>query len=236
MKFSNIVRTPDPDPENPPENRPITRRPAHATPRIPSHGDIFADMNTSSPHKNGISGKKIVPLVYGTAVLLCAGLLWYGLNYRKTHVVSPPLPAEDRAHLAELPPEWTRITNVEGQGWVIFVPCSEEAGTLRIEAEAENPRLLCSHCDTITEATVRRVTLKGKPVKVRLKLGVMGTAWVEPVDAAVAARFPGAVLPDYVLTWTLDDGAELFFIPSQMTQSFETLRAADESPEGCLGE
>jgi hypothetical protein len=192
-------------------------------------------MNTDSPGKNGISGKKIVPVLYGSAVLLCLGLLIYGLNYRKSHVVSPPLPAEDRAVLAGLPPDWTRITWVEGQGWVIFVPCHEEAGTLAIEAQAENPRLLCTHCDTITEATVRRVTLKGKPVKVRMKLGVMGTAWVEPVDAAVAARFAGAVLPDYVLTWTLEDGRELFFIPSLMTQSFETLRAENESPEGCLG-
>jgi hypothetical protein len=192
-------------------------------------------MQSNLPRKTGISGKKIVPLVYGTAVLMCLGLLLYGLNYRKTHIVSPPLPAEDRALLADLPLEWTRIQNIDGQGWVIFVPCHEGAGTLAIEAEAENPRLLCTHCDTITEATVRRVTLKGKPVKVRLKLGVMGTAWVEPVDATVAARFEGAVLPDYVLTWTLKDGAELVFIPSEMTEGFETLRAADESPEGCLG-
>src|SRR5690606_20005899 len=129
-----------------------------------------------------------------------------------------------------------RITNVEGQGWVIFVPCNEEAGSLVIEAEAENPRLLCTYCDTITEAVVRRVTPKGKPVKVRLRLGAMGTTWIEPVDAAVADRFAGAVLPDYVLTRALKDGGELYFIPTQMTENFETLRAADESPEGCLGE
>lgn len=193
-------------------------------------------MTSPASDKNGVSGKKIVPLVYGVAVLMCVGLLLYGLWYRNTHVVSPPLPAEDRARLADLPREWTRITHVEGQGWVIFVPCNEEAGSLAIEAEAENPKLLCTYCDTITEAVVRRVTLKGKPVKVRLKLGVMGTAWVEPVDASVAARFEGAVLPDYLLTWTLKSGEELFFIPSEMTHTFETLRAADESPEGCLGE
>lgn len=193
-------------------------------------------MHSDPSGKSGVSGKKIVPLLYGSAVLMCLGLLAYGLWYRGSHSVSPPLPAEDRALLADLPREWTRITNVEGQGWVVYVPCYEDAGKLVIEAGAENPKLLCTHCDTITEATVRRVTLKGKPVKVRLRLGVMGTAWVEPVDAAVAARFAGAVLPDYVLTWTLKDGAELVFVPAERTEGFEVLRAEDESPEGCGGE
>lgn len=194
-------------------------------------------MTRPAPDKNGISGKKIVPLVYGSAILLCLGLLLYGLWFRNTHMVSPPLPAEDRALLADLPREWTRVTKVEGFGWVIFVPCNQEAGTLTIEAEAENPKLECAHCDTVTEATVRRVTLKGKPVKVRLKLGVMGTAWVEPVDGSVAARFgtdaPAFAASDYLLTWTLKDGAELAFVPSEMAGHFETLKAEDESPEGC---
>lgn len=193
-------------------------------------------MNPDHTPKKGVSGKKIVPLLYGTAVLLCVGLLLYGLYYRTQHVVSPPLPAEDRAVLADLPREWTRITHIDGQGWVIYVPCHEEAGSLTIESERENPRLQCSYCDTVQEATVRRVLLKGKPVKVRMRLGGMGTAWVEPVDAEVAARFEGAVLPDYVMTWTLPGGAEMYFVPTQMTHTFETLRAADESPEGCLGE
>jgi len=193
-------------------------------------------MTSDTGPKKGVSGKKTVFLLYGGALLLCLGLLAYGLYYRTTHVVSPPLPPEDRATLADLPQDWTRITRIEGQGWVIYVPCHEEAGSLTIEAQKENPRLLCSFCDTVQEATVRRVLLKGKPVKVRMRLGGMGTAWVEPVDAEVAARFEGAVLPDYVMTWTLPGGAEMFFIPSQMTHTFETLRAADESPEGCLGE
>jgi hypothetical protein len=200
---------------------------------------IFAGVKPEREYTNansGIPGKRIVPILYGSAILLCAGLLWYGLDYRSTHRVSPPLPAEDRAILAELPREWTRITLVEGQGWVVFVPCHAEAGSLVVESDAENPRLLCAWCDTIQEATVRRVTLKGKPVKVRLRLGTMGTAWVEPVDAAVSARFPGAILPDYLLTWTLADGTEMFFVPTQMVEMFETLRAEDESPEGCGGE
>jgi len=190
-------------------------------------------MSPHSADKNGISGKKIVPLVYGSAILMCLALLLYGLWYRNTHLVSPPLPAEDRALLGELPREWTLLTKVEGQGYVVFVPCHEEAGTLTVQAEAENPKLTCTHCDTITQAVVRRVTLKGKPVKVRLKLGVMGTAWVEPVDGAVAARLGESVSSDYVLTWTLKDGRELVFIPTLMAGDFRTVKAEDENPEGC---
>lgn len=193
-------------------------------------------MTSPTSDKNGISGKKIVPLVYGSAILMCLGLLLYGLWFRNTHVVSPPLPAEDRALLGDLPREWTLLTNVEGQGYAILIPCHEEAGTLTIEAEAENPRLTCTHCDSITEAIVRRVTLKGKPVKVRLKLGVMGTAWVEPADAAVIAKFGGKASPDYVLTWTLKDGTEMVFVPSLMAWEFKTVKAEDENSEGCGGE
>jgi hypothetical protein len=193
-------------------------------------------MNSRGAGESGISGKKIVPLLYGGALLLCAGLLAYGLYYRSSHRVSPPLPTEDRLLLADLPREWTRITKLEGQGWVVFVPCNSEAGSLVVESDAENPRLLCAWCDTVQEAVVRRVTLKGKPVKVRLKLGTAGTAWVEPVDETVRARFPGALLRDYVLTWTLPSGDAYYFVPTEQARDFEVLRAEDESPEGCGGE
>lgn len=181
----------------------------------------------------GISGKKIVPLLYGTAVLMCGGLLWYGLDVRKTRAISPPLPAEDRAVLADLPREWIRITSVEGRGWVIDVPCHAGAGTLVVESGEESPRLTCTWCDTLQESVVRRVRLKGKPVKVRLKLDGGGTAWIEPADDAVAARFAGAPLRDYVLTWTAPGGEEFFFVPAEQAAAFDTLRAEDENPEGC---
>lgn len=179
------------------------------------------------------SGKKIVPLVYGTAVLMCAGLLWYGLSIRGLRA-NAPLGAEDRAIVAGLPREWTRITNVEGQGWSIYVPCNSEAGSLVIEAEAEDPRLTCAFCDSVEGATVRRVEFAGVPPHpVRLKLDGGGEAFIEPVDAAVSARFAGARLQDYVLTWTLPDGTEMFFVPSVAARNFEVLKAEDESPEGC---
>jgi hypothetical protein len=183
---------------------------------------------------HGLSGKKIVPLLYGAAVLLCGWLLWQGLEWSRTRTVSPPLPAKDRALLLDLPRDWARITFIEGQGWVRFAACHSDLGSLVITSDLESPRLLCEWCDSIQEATVRRVSRQGKPVKVRLRLGSMGTAWVEPVDEGVAARFMGAPVRDYVLTWTLNDGTEMVFVPAETAREFETLRAADESPEGCL--
>jgi hypothetical protein len=179
------------------------------------------------------SGKKIVPLVYGSAVLLCAGLLWYGLSIRGLRA-NAPLGAEDRAILAGLPREWTRLTNVEGQGWSIYIPCNSEAGTLVIEAQGEDPRLTCAYCDSVQGATIRRVALTGVPPHpVRLKLDGGGSVFVEPVEPAVSARFTGARLQDYVMTWTLEDGTEMYFIPTVTSRNFEFLRAEDESPEGC---
>lgn len=176
-------------------------------------------------------------MLYGIALLMCGALLWHGLNWRRTHAVSPPLPDEDHAVVAALPREWTRISLLEGQGWVVFVPCGAEPGALAIETEEPSPRLLCAFCDTIQEATVRRVSLRGVPSKTRLKLGALGEAVVEPVGDEVASRFPGAPVRDYVMTWTLRDGAKMFFVPTAVAEDFETIRAADESPEGCgMGE
>lgn len=190
---------------------------------------------TDPARQSSFSGKKIVPLLYGAAVLLCAGLLGYGLAIRGLNP-NAPLGEEDRAILADLPGEWTRITRVEGQGWAIYVPCNAEAGSLVVDADDENPRLLCAWCDTIQEGMIRRVSLKGQPPRpVRLKLDGGGTALIEPVDAAVSARFAGARLQDYVLTWTQADGAEMFFVPTVVARNFEVLKAEDESPEGCAG-
>lgn len=181
-----------------------------------------------------IPGKKIVFPLYGAAVVLCGLLLWHGLAWQRDHAV--PLPDEDRAAIAQLPREWTRVTKVEGQGWVVYVPCGvkgTEAGSLVIESDEQSPRLLCAWCDTVEEATVRKVSLDEAPSRMRLKLGGMGEAKVEAVDDHVAARFAGAPVRDYVLTWRLPSGDSMVFVPSGTAGGFETLKAEDGNPEGC---
>jgi hypothetical protein len=179
-------------------------------------------------------GKKIILPLYGAAVVLCGILLWHGLAWQRGHVV--PLPDEDRAAVAQLPRDWTRLTQVEGQGWVVFVPCGvkgTQAGSLVIESDEQSPRLLCAWCDTVEEATVRKVSLRDAPSLTLLKLGEMGEARVEAVGDSVAMRFAGAPVRDYVLTWKLAGGDSMVFVPTDAAGEFETLKAEDESPEGC---
>lgn len=189
--------------------------------------------------KSGISGKKIVPLLYGTAVLLCIGLLWYGLSNKDSPPEDLPLPEREQAGLQALealPGEWMRISFVEGQGWVLFEPCGSEVGSLRIEPFPSPPRLVCTHCDTLQEATVRRARLRGSPERLELATSPDGhEILVESVDALVAMRFNGAPVRDYVMTWKLDPESAMYFVPSAHAEMFEILRAEDESPEGCLG-
>lgn len=192
---------------------------------------------TDGTDQKRYSGKKIVPLVYGLAVLMCVGLLWYGLSIRGLRD-NAPLGADEQAILAGMPREWTRITDlkerVEGQGWSIYVPCNAEAGTLVIQGEAENPRVLCSFCDSVQEGKIRRVEFAGEvPHPVRLQLDGGGEVFIEPVDAMVASRFAGARLEDYVLTWTLADATKMFFVPSLAARNFKVLKAEDKNPEGC---
>jgi hypothetical protein len=49
----------------------------------------------------------------------------------------------------------------------------------------------------------------------------------------VAARFSGAPVRDYVLTWKLPGGDSMVFVPADAAREFEVFRAEDGNPEGC---
>ncbi len=190
--------------------------------------------------KPGIPGKKIVPILYGIAVLMCAALLWYGLTRGKdSRPEGTPLPerlAVALEALEQLPDEWTRISFVEGQGWVLFEACHSAVGILRIHAVPYPPRLECFDCDTITGATIHKARLRGSPPRIEMTTKPEGhEITVESVDALVAMRFSGAPVRDYVMTWRLSREAAMYFVPSFVAEDFEVLRAEDANPEGCLG-
>jgi hypothetical protein len=190
----------------------------------------------------GTSGKKIVLLLYGSAVLLCLGLLWYGKKSAAKTPGKDGIPTvEAMKTLRALPPEWARLTLVEGQGWVIYVPCHAPAATLRLEISEENPHVICEFCDTLTESRILGFASDGlggtpAPGVDRFDINPGDGLVFETVDAQVAARYAGAPLKDYVLTWKAAEGDIRTFVPVDHAARFDTLKAEDEHLEGCLSE
>jgi hypothetical protein len=192
---------------------------------------------------SGVSGKKIVPLLYGSALLLCLGLLWYGkMKAAQTPGKDGVPTVEAMAALRALPTDWTRISNIEGQGWVVYVPCGSPQGALRLDVSEDQPsRIACEFCDSLTGARILGFASDGlagtpEPGMQRFDVDNGEDLRVERVDAKVSARFPGAPLRDYLLTWKISADKALYFVPAEQAEGFETLKAEDESPEGCLGE
>lgn len=190
---------------------------------------------------SGVSGKKIVPLLYGGAIVLAAILFWYGKREAGRTPGKDGVPTvEALDSLRSLPAEWRRITFVEGQGWVVFVPCGSSPGTLRLDASTQRPYLACEYCDTLMGANVLGFAgdgLGGTPERGKLRFDVdVGSLEVETVDAKVLARFPETPLHGHLLTWKLNERDALYFVPADVARDFETLKAEDESPEGCLGD
>ena len=190
----------------------------------------------------GASGKKIVLVLYGSAVLLCLGLLWVGKMAASKTPGKDGIPTmEAMAALRAMPADWTRITFVQGQGWVIFVPCHRtQAAALHFEISEENPHIACDLCDSIKESRILGFASDGlggtpPPGVQRFDVNPGESIIVETVDAKVLARFEGAPLKDYLLTWKVSKDKALYFVPSEQAAGFDTLKAEDEGAEGCLG-
>jgi hypothetical protein len=121
---------------------------------------------------------------------------------------------------------------------VVFVPCQSSPATLRLETSTPRPFLSCNACDTLTGATILGFAsdgLGGTPERGKLRFDVdVGSLQIETVDANVLARFPETPLHGHLLTWKINESQALYFVPESVARDFETLKAEDESPEGCL--
>jgi hypothetical protein len=190
----------------------------------------------------GVSGKKIVPLLYGSALLLCLGLLWYGKMKAAQTPGKDGVPTIEAVEaLRALPTDWTRISFIEGQGWVVYVPCGSPAGSLRLDVSDAGSAIACDFCDSLAGARILGFASEGlagtpEPGVQRFDVDRGQDLRIETVDAKVLARFPDAPLRDYLLTWKISEKEALYFVPSEQAREFEVLKAEDESPEGCLGE
>ena len=199
-------------------------------------------MSPTSP--SPASGKKTVFTLF--ALALTMGLVIFLVGLREKHKrldgsgypLAPPdtavLDPNMRAFLDSLPGEWTRISSIEGQGWVIYSPCNSEPGVLHIVNDSSgHVSLQCEFCDSLDEARILKVLRFAGGDRLDLDLGSLGKASTERVDDAVALRFLGAPVKGYVLTWRPSAADSMIFVPTSGAREFETLKAEDESPEGC---
>lgn len=210
-------------------------------------------MNPEPPlSRRRFSGKKVVPLLFAGVALLWIVLFFFADSYkRKRKGIEEEAkaraermlaeeqgtgdPALMRSLLSPLPREWVKVTAIEGQGYVLYVPCYAEAARLAFRLEADStPGLNCDFCDISTNAPFLRVKKLSDSGEVSLSLpDSLGRIEVLTVDDSLLARYPNAPFKDYLLEWKTPAGETQLFAPESQAQEFEVLKAEDENPEGC---
>ncbi len=192
-----------------------------------------------------MTGKKIVIVLFSTAFLLW-GILFYAAWRQKQKVnrdfMHTLTSAADTATgdsgirriLDTLPRTWTRVSWIQGQGWAIYLPCDSEPGTLQLDPDSTGrPQWQCEFCDSLGGGRIARVVRHPWTGNIAVEIDSAGDAALEHVNDTVAARFSGAPFKQLVLTWHPGGRDSLVFTPAADVGEFETLRAADENPEGC---
>ncbi|MDB5104961.1 MAG: hypothetical protein JWP91_2650 [Fibrobacteres bacterium] len=195
------------------------------------------------------SGPVIVFVLFGTALLMWGIVLLVGLRQRESDRQgsgaagsdSVTTPEDVRLWLKALPENWIKVSQVEGQGWVLYVPCYSSNGALTIRTRADSlPGLACEYCDSLGAYAVTgiRHTLGDSVWDLRLDPPA-GSVRILPVNDTLLRNFPEAPFKDKLLLWTrpLAGGRtdSMVFVPKSQETEFETLRAEDENPEGCGG-
>ncbi|MEO7426141.1 MAG: hypothetical protein ABI036_13215 [Fibrobacteria bacterium] len=193
------------------------------------------------------SGRWIVIVLFATALLMWGTVLLTGLHKRGERagrdgadIIDTASGAEAvRAWMKPLPEKWVKASLVEGQGWVLYVPCYTANSTLTLRTTADSlPGLSCEFCDSLGEYSVKSI-LRNRRDSVwdfRIEPAV-GTVRLLPVNDSLLKAFPEAPFRDRLLLWTraVSGGRtdSMVFVPKTLESEFETLRAEDENPEGC---
>jgi hypothetical protein len=204
-------------------------------------------MSEAEPAKSGkVSGRLIVLILFPGALLMWGIVFLVGLrqkqadrNYSADAVDSATTPDEVRSWLKALPENWVKVSEVEGQGWVLYVPCYSSNGSLLIRTQPDSlPGLNCEYCDSLGAYAVAAITHTRRDSVWELRLEpAAGRVRILPVTDSLLKNFPEAPFKDRLLLWTrLHEGGRtdsMVFVPKSQETEFETLRAEDENPEGC---
>jgi hypothetical protein len=194
-----------------------------------------------------ISGRWIVIVLFTVALLMWASVLLVGLHKRSERagrdgadVIDTASGAEGvRAWMKALPAKWVKVTQVEGQGWVLYVPCYTANGSLTLRTVADSqPGLSCEFCDSLGEYSVRSILRNRRDSVWDFRLDpAVGNVRLLPVNDSLLKAFPEAPFQDRLLIWTRAVAGgrtdSMVFVPKSQEGEFETLRAEDENPEGC---
>jgi hypothetical protein len=205
----------------------------------------MADPVPASSPPSGVSGKWVVLFVFGGALLMWLTVFLIGLRERRHHagdstevVTTAP---QVRVWLHSLPQRWSKVTLVEGQGWVLYVPCYSANSEIAIRTLPDStPGLECEYCDSLDAFAVKAIARDRKDSSWYLRLvPEAGDVRIVPVNDSLERAFPEAPFQDRILLWIRTRaGAKadtMVFVPKDQESEFETLRAEDENPEGCDG-
>lgn len=203
------------------------------------------------PKQGKVSGRLVVLVLFSSALLMWGIVFLVGLRQKEENqkgaapveaVDSAATPEEVRAWLKTLPETWTRVSQVEGQGWVLYIPCYSSNASLSIRTAPDSvPGLACEYCDSLGAYSVRgiRRTRNDSVWDMRLDPPA-GALRIVPVTDSLLRKFPEAPFKGKLMIWTRSrEGGRtdsMVFVSKSQEAEFETLRAEDENPEGCGGD
>jgi hypothetical protein len=205
-----------------------------------------------------VSGRLVVFLLFGGTLILAGIVFVTGYRQRQADREilegnnpvtrdSAVTPDSVRAWMARLPAEWLKVTPVEGQGFVLFVPCYSSNSRLALKTAPDSlPGLDCEYCDSLEDFRVRAVTRGAPDSAWHFRIDpAAGEVKVVPVTDSLLQRFPEVPFRDRLLLWIRSQPVDstgrlapdtMFFVPKAQENEFEVLRAEDENPEGCGGD
>lgn len=208
----------------------------------------MADETTGKPGQGKVSGRMVVLVLFAGALLLWGIVFMVGLRQRasdraeaaiESAVDSAAGPDSVRAWMRTLPQDWIKVTRVEGQGYVLYVPCYSSNGTLSLSVPPDSiPALSCEYCEDLDAHAVTGIVRNRRDSAWEFRLDPqVGRLRMLPVNDNLLRNFPEAPFKEKLLLWTrarADGGTDsLLFVPKTQETEFETLRAEDENPEGC---
>ncbi len=205
----------------------------------------MADPVPDPSPRPGVSGKWVVLIVFGGALTMWLAVFLIGLRERRQHagestevVTTSP---QVRNWLRSIPQRWSKVTLVEGQGWVLYQPCYSANSEIAIRTVSDSaPGLECEYCDSLDAYAVKAIARDRKDSAWYLRLEPeAGDVRILPVNDSLLKTFPEAPFQDRILLWIrtrADAKADtMVFVPKAQESEFESLRAEDENPEGCDG-